>query len=75
MNTVEIITWPFNEKSLKSINNKESYLNYPVIYLLKDQKEAYIGETVAFKNRIRAQLKTKERQRLDEMQFNSSCRV
>lgn len=79
MNTVEINTWPFNEKSLKSINNKESYLNYPVIYLLKDQKEAYIGETVAFKNRMRAHLKTKERQKLDEMhlihheEFNRSA--
>ncbi|MFT9817771.1 DUF2075 domain-containing protein [Lysinibacillus sp. NPDC056185] len=79
MNTVEINTWPFNEKSLKSINNKESYLNYPVIYLLKDQKEAYIGETVAFKNRMRSHLKTKERQRLDEMhlihheEFNRSA--
>ncbi|MEB2300433.1 DUF2075 domain-containing protein [Lysinibacillus xylanilyticus] len=79
MNTVEINTWPFKEKSLKSINNKESYLNYPVIYLLKDQKEVYIGETVAFKNRMRAHLKTKERQKLDEMhlihheEFNRSA--
>ena len=79
MNTVEIIEWPFNENSLKSINNKESYLNYPVIYLLKNQQEAYIGETVAFKNRMRAHLKTKERQRLDEMhlihheEFNRSA--
>ncbi|MFJ8090727.1 DUF2075 domain-containing protein [Lysinibacillus sp. NPDC095746] len=79
MSTVEINTWPFNEKSLKSINNKESYLNYPVIYLLKNQKEAYIGETVAFKNRMRAHLKTNERQRLDEMhlihheEFNRSA--
>jgi len=79
VNTVEIIEWPFNENSLKSINNKESYLNYPVIYLLKNQQEAYIGETVAFKNRMRAHLKTKERQRLDEMhlihheEFNRSA--
>lgn len=67
MSSVEIISWPFNDSSLKTINNNQSYLNYPVIYLLRDQKEAYIGETVAFKNRMRSHLNTKERQKLDEM--------
>lgn len=67
MSSVEIISWPFDDSSLKSINNNERYLNYPVVYLLKDQKEAYIGETVAFKNRMRSHLNTKERQKLNEM--------
>ncbi|ALC84548.1 endonuclease [Bacillus sp. FJAT-22090] len=79
MNAVEIITWPFNETNLKNIHNTEKYLNYPVIYLLKDQKEAYIGETVAFKKRMLSHLQSKERQKLDEMhlihheEFNRSA--
>lgn len=79
MSEIEIVTWPFQEKSLDQINNKESYLNYPVIYLLNNSKEAYIGETVYFKKRMRAHLKTAERKKLNQMhlikydEFNRSA--
>jgi|GEM_PF-5757530 len=36
MSEVEIVTWPFQEESLNQLNNRESYLNYPVIYLLNN---------------------------------------
>jgi len=69
MTGIQVVSWPFNEESLMKINNDESFLNYPVIYLLNNAKEAYIGETVYFKKRMRAHLKTTERKKLDRMQL------
>ncbi|MET3576176.1 DUF2075 domain-containing protein [Bhargavaea ullalensis] len=65
MSAIEILTWPFRQKAINRINNKESYLNYPVIYLLNGKKEAYIGETVYFKHRMKAHLKS--RRNLDQI--------
>lgn len=60
MTEVEILSWPFEKKIIEKIDNKEQYLNYPVIYVLKGKKEAYIGETVYFKNRMKAHLKARK---------------
>ena len=60
MSTIEILSWPFTKDSINQINNSEQFLNYPVIYVLNSNKEAYIGETVYFKNRMRAHLKTRK---------------
>lgn len=60
MSSVEILSWPFKDESLDGLNKSESYLNYPVIYILNGKKEAYIGETVYFKNRMKAHLKTRK---------------
>lgn len=79
MSEIEIVTWPFREESINQINNRESFLNYPVIYLLNNAKEAYIGETVYFKKRMRAHLRRSERQKLNQMhlikhdEFNRSA--
>ncbi|MGE7665813.1 DUF2075 domain-containing protein [Ureibacillus composti] len=79
MGNLEIVTWPFQDKSLNQIGNKESYLNYPVIYILNGSKEAYIGETVYFKKRMRSHIKNKERKNLEYMhlikheEFNRSA--
>ncbi|MER2107640.1 MAG: DUF2075 domain-containing protein [Solibacillus sp.] len=60
MSAIEILSWPFKKDSISQINNTEQYLNYPVIYVLNGNKEAYIGETVYFKNRMKAHLKTRK---------------
>lgn len=60
MSTIEILSWPFTKDSINQINNSEQFLNYPVIYVLNSNKEAYIGETVYFKKRMRAHLKTRK---------------
>lgn len=60
MTAIEIISWPFKQESLNQINNNEPFLNYPVIYVLNGNKEAYIGETVYFKNRMKAHLKSRK---------------
>lgn len=61
MSSVEVLSWPFDNGSLNKINNKEQFLNYPVIYILNGYKEAYIGETVYFKNRMKAHIKNPDR--------------
>ncbi|MEK5216690.1 DUF2075 domain-containing protein [Psychrobacillus sp. FSL H8-0487] len=60
MSAIEVISWPFKQESISKINNTEQYLNYPVIYVLNGNKEAYIGETVYFKNRMKAHLKARK---------------
>lgn len=52
MSAIKILSWPFKQESISQINNSEHYLNYPVIYVLNGNKEAYIGETVYFKSRV-----------------------
>lgn len=79
MSSVEILSWPFDNGSLNQINNKEQFLNYPIIYILNGNKEAYIGETVYFKNRMKAHMKSSDRKNLDRInlikheQFNRSA--
>ena len=65
MATIEILSWPFQQKAISQVNNKQDYLNYPVIYILNSKKEAYIGETVYFKKRMQAHLKS--RKKIDEI--------
>lgn len=79
MSSVEVLSWPFDNSSLNKINNKEQFLNYPVIYILNGNKEAYIGETVYFKNRMKAHIKNPDRKNIDRInlikheQFNRSA--
>ena len=79
LSSVEIVSYPFNKEILEQINNKEQFLNYPVIYILNGKKEAYIGETVIFKNRMKAHIKNKDRKNLDQInlikheEFNRSA--
>ena len=60
MSAIEILSWPFKQESINQINNNEHYLNYPVIYVLNGNKEAYIGETVYFKSRMKAHLSARK---------------
>ncbi|REB04757.1 hypothetical protein DVB69_16870 [Sporosarcina sp. BI001-red] len=67
MDKLEIVTWPFQDKILNKISNNELFLNYPVIYILNGSKEAYIGETVYFKKRMKSHVKNKDRKNLQYM--------
>lgn len=60
---VKVIPFTFEESSLHSIDDTETYVNYPVIYILNGEKEAYIGETVHFKKRMKQHLKLKQTER------------
>lgn len=60
---VKVIPFTFEESSLHMIDSTETYVNYPVIYILNGEKEAYIGETVHFKKRMKQHLKLKQTER------------
>ncbi len=53
--------------------------NWPVVYILNDKNEAYIGETTSITNRMKQHLKLKERQNLTTIniiyhgEFNKSA--
>lgn len=49
LSAIEILSWPFKQESINKINNNEHYLNYPVIYVLNGNKEAYIGRRCILK--------------------------
>lgn len=67
MSALELKAFAFEKESIDGIRNTEQFVNYPVIYILNGQKEAYIGETVYFKNRMKAHLK--QRQNIDEIRL------
>ena len=60
MGSVEVLKWSFSNESINQIEKDEDFLNYPVIYILNGHKEAYIGETVYFKKRMKAHLKVRK---------------
>ncbi|WP_214876746.1 DUF2075 domain-containing protein [Exiguobacterium sp. CH10] len=78
---VNVIPFTFEESILHSIDDTETYVNYPVIYILNGEKEAYIGETVHFKKRMKQHLKLKQTERkqlsqihlVDHHKFNRSA--
>ena len=73
MTAIEILSWPFIQESINQINNKEQYLNFPVIYVLNGNKEAYIGETVYFKNRMKAHLKGRKNIKQVNLSRQAAC--
>ena len=60
MQSIEVLKWPFSNDSIDQIDKNEDFLNYPVIYILNGNKEAYIGETVYFQKRMKAHLKVRK---------------
>lgn len=66
MGMTELKTWDFNKSTLESIKN-DTYFDYPVVYFLNNHTTVYIGETVAFKNRMKSHLNNIERKKLEKM--------
>ncbi|CAM5490554.1 hypothetical protein LSPH24S_07796 [Lysinibacillus sphaericus] len=80
MTAIEILAaLPFKLDSIDhNEGNTEQYLKLPsAFYVLNGNKEAYIGETVYFKNRMKAHLKA--RKNIDQInlikhdEFNKSA--
>ncbi|MCT4795426.1 DUF2075 domain-containing protein [Exiguobacterium alkaliphilum] len=67
---IEVIPLEFDKTSIDEIDRTADYLNYPVIYILNGQKEAYIGETVHFQKRMKQHLKLKQADRKNVDQIN-----
>lgn len=78
MNNFECVEIDFNKEAIKN-NKNVQIINYPVVYILKNEKEAYIGETTNIDNRIKSHLKNDKRKKLKEVkiifakEFNQSA--
>ena len=69
---VQIRDFPFSEQSQPAIekwhNGKHSYgSNWPVVYIIHNDEEAYVGETLNVGKRTAQHLQSKERKNLKAM--------
>lgn len=78
MNELSIRQIDFRIEDIKSVK-EENLTDFPVVYLLNDEKEIYIGETTAVKNRLKQHLKNEKRNNLKKVsiighgKFNQSA--
>lgn len=74
---LEVKGYEFNTDTLDSINPK--YINWPVVYLINNNNEIYIGETSNIKSRMKQHLDNPDRKYLEliniifDKQFNKSA--
>ena len=61
----EIITFPFNKEDFNQIKNYKFGRNWPVVYILENKKEIYIGQTVNAYYRSKQHFENPERSKLD----------
>ena len=60
----EIKTYSFNEDGLKQVQDTQKGKNWPVVYLIHDESNLYVGETTSVSTRMSQHLKNKEKQHL-----------
>jgi DUF2075 family protein/SOS-response transcriptional repressor LexA/DNA replication protein DnaC len=60
----EIKTFPFNKEDFDQIKNFKFGKNWPVVYVLEDKKEIYIGQTVNAHARSKQHYENPERSKL-----------
>lgn len=69
----------FNAEVAAEISSTWYGANWPVVYILNDKQEAYIGETTSITNRMKQHLKTQDRAQLTQIniiahdEFNKSA--
>lgn len=61
----------FNNRTPDKLNELKYGKNWPVVYILNNDKEAYIGETINAVIRSSQHLKTKERKKLKHLNLIS----
>lgn len=75
----KITTFQFNTNELERIKKMQCGTNWPVVYIINNQKEAYIGETGNALTRFKQHLKDNERIKLNQVniiydeKFNKSA--
>lgn len=62
-----IKTFPFNKEDFNQIKDYKFGRNWPVVYILEDKKEIYIGQTVNAYYRSKQHFENPERAKLDEI--------
>lgn len=63
----EIKTFEFNKNKVQQIKDSHFGLNWPVVYLIEDGKELYVGETTSAYTRTNQHLENPERKKLDKI--------
>ena len=62
-----IVTFKYNKDNFNEIKNYNFGRNWPVVYLLEDKKEIYIGQTVNAYYRSKQHYENPERKKLNEI--------
>lgn len=62
-----IETLPFKKEKFNQIKSRHYGLNWPVVYLIEDGSEMYIGETVSIYNRSNQHYENPERRKLNKI--------
>ena len=57
----DIKTFPFNKEDFDQIKNFKFGKNWPVVYLIENGKDAYVGETIRASQRTKEHLDNPER--------------
>lgn len=60
----KIRTYPFDEEGIKTIEESSHGINWPVVYLIHDDKCIYIGETTSAAYRMKQHLNNNEKKKL-----------
>ena len=58
---MKIVKEKFDKNSADSLTKKWFGANWPVVYILKNKSEAYIGETISISNRMKQHLENEQR--------------
>ncbi|MBQ7919236.1 MAG: DUF2075 domain-containing protein [Lachnospiraceae bacterium] len=61
----EIRSFPFNEDGLEQVRATRDGKNWPVVYLIHDDENLYIGETTSVATRMSQHLKNEEKKQLE----------
>ena len=65
----KIRTYPFDEDGLKKLEESTHGINWPVVYLIHDDKCIYIGETTSAAYRMSQHLQNEEKKQLDVVEI------
>lgn len=66
-NMSNIVTFKYNKDNFEEIKNYNFGRNWPVVYVLEDKKEIYIGQTVNAYYRSKQHYENPERRKLNEI--------
>ena len=79
MTKQRITQFPFSQDSIVELQKKTTAKNWPVVYILENTKEAYIGETTSAIRRMKDHLDNKKRDKfrkiflIEDEKFNKSA--
>ena len=65
----EIRSFPFSEEGLEQVRATRDGKNWPVVYLIHDDENLYIGETTSVATRMSQHLKNEEKKQLEVIEI------